>query len=532
MQIKNPILRGFNPDPSLLRVDSDYYLATSTFEWWPGVEIYHSCDLINWELVAEPLNDPSTCDLRGVYNSGGIWAPHLSYADGKFWLIYTIVKSATAFKDTLNFIITSDKITGPWSQPIFVTASGFDPALFHDDDGHHYFMSMLYDGRLDHPGFSGVVMQEFNAEKMKLVGTRQHFYNGTNLGVCEGPQIMKKDGWYYLLCAAGGTGYSHASTVARSKNVWGPYENSPYQPLISTKFDLANPLQKSGHACFAKVTDDEWYIVHLCSRPLTERGNCVLGRETALQRLAWIDGWPRLANGTTSPDLFVDAPSVVKSDTVQITDFSTHCDFDTPELPAYFKTLRAPLNERMSLTKRKGYVRLYGNESLSSLHEQSLIARRWQNYHFRVETQMDFQPQNFQQSAGLILFYDTDNWCYLFSSYDEEKQARYLQVEIADIGHFRYLSKPIVIKNNIEIKLAVTVEREQAQFYYQEDGQSEWQIIGAVYQADHLSDDYIKANGKLAFTGAMVGICAQDFDAHRSYADFKYFDYQEIQDEE
>ncbi|MFT8844031.1 MAG: family 43 glycosylhydrolase, partial [Schleiferilactobacillus harbinensis] len=138
MKIQNPILRGFNPDPSLLHVGQDYYLATSTFEWWPGIEIYHSQDLVNWDLVCEPLNDEAAIPLRGVYNSGGIWAPHLSYADGQYWLVGTIVRSATAFKDTLNFVMTSDQIEGPWSKPIFLSASGFDPSLFHDDDGRHY----------------------------------------------------------------------------------------------------------------------------------------------------------------------------------------------------------------------------------------------------------------------------------------------------------------------------------------------------------------------------------------------------------
>ncbi|WP_125606615.1 glycoside hydrolase family 43 protein [Lapidilactobacillus bayanensis] len=524
MKIKNPILRGFNPDPSIVKVGSDYYLATSTFEWWPGIEIYHSTDLVNWDLISEPLDNPALCDLRGVYNSGCIWAPHLSYADGKFWLIYTIVKSGTAFKDTLNYVMTSDEITGPWCKPVFVTASGFDPALFHDDDGKHYFMSMLFDQRLDHPGFSGVVMQEFDANKMTLIGERQHFYEGTKLGVCEGPQILKKDGWYYLLCAAGGTGYSHASTVARSRNVWGPYENSPFQPLISTKFDPLNDLQKSGHACFVKVTNQEWYIVHLCSRPLTERGYCVLGRETALQLLIWTkDGWPRLANETTSPKTEIEAPSLFTDK--QRLNNSTYCDFNAPQLPNYFKTLRTPLGQRGSLTKHPGYLRLYGNESLSSLHEQTLIARRWQTFAFRSETEMIFAPTNFQQVAGLILFYDSDNWCYLFCSYDQEQKSSYLQVEQAEVGKFSYLSEPIYLPNTT-IKLAVNVDHAKGQFTYA-TADSDWQTIGTKFHADHLSDDFIKANGKLAFTGAMVGLCAQDFDAHRSYADFDYFSYQE-----
>jgi xylan 1,4-beta-xylosidase len=523
--IKNPVLKGFNPDASVVKVGKDYYLATSTFEWWPGVEIYHSTNLVNWNLVAQPLSRTSQANLVGNYNSGSIWAPHLSYSEGKFWLLYTDVKTGTAFKDTLNYVISCKTIDGEWSEPTFITASGFDPAFFHDDDGRHYIMSMLFDHRLDKPNFSGLLIQEYDLKEMKLLGERNHFFKGTDLGVCEGPQILKKDGWYYLLCAAGGTGYSHASTISRSKNVMGPYELSPYHPFITTKTDPTNPLQKSGHASFVPVSDDEWYIVHICSRPLTERGNCTLGRETALQKIEWVEGWPRLANGTQYPDLEVDAPSIAKG-VQQKTDHSSFCNFAEEKLPNYFKTLRRPLEDKLSLTERSGYLRLYGEQSLSSLHQQSLVVRRWQSFSFRVETEMEFYPKNFQQLAGLVLFYDTDNWQYLHVSYDEEAKKRYIQVEIADINQFSYHSERIFIENNQkEIKLALEVNQDKGQFYYSVG--TTWEKIGEQTYADHLSDDYIKANGKLAFTGAMVGICAQDFDSHSSYADFKYFNYQE-----
>lgn len=156
--IQNPILPGFAPDASALHVGKDYYIATSTFEWWPGIEIYHSQDLVNWKWAAAPIarRDMVPSELLGNYNSGSLWAPHLSYADGLFWLVYTDVKSSTAFKDTLNYVVTAPKITGPWSEPTLVTASGFDPALFHDDDRRHYFLNMLFDWRLETPALPGL----------------------------------------------------------------------------------------------------------------------------------------------------------------------------------------------------------------------------------------------------------------------------------------------------------------------------------------------------------------------------------------
>lgn len=524
-KIVNPILRGFNPDASLIKVGEEYYIATSTFEWMPGVEIYNSKDLVNWQLIAQPLQRISQANLLGNYNSGSIWAPHLSYSDGKFWLLITDVKTGSAFKDTLNYVLSTEDIYGDWGEPTFVTASGFDPAFFHDDDGKHYIMSILFDHRLEKKSFSGLVIQEYDIEQLKLVGERKHFYYDTDLGVCEGPQLLKKDDWYYLLCAAGGTGYSHASTVCRSKNVMGPYELSPYHPLLTSKPDPKNPLQKSGHASFVEVTPDEWYIIHICARPLTERGACTLGRETALQKIDWVDGWPRLSNGTIFPDLEVVRPSIAKN-VEQKTDFSSFCSFDKQELPNYFKLLRRPLDNKISLRERPGFLRLHGEQSLTSLHRQTLVARRWQHFNFRVETEMEFEPKSFQQMAGLTLFYDTENWYYLHVSFDEEKQEKSIQLENACLNEFTYRSERITIDTNSPLKLAVEVNRDKAQFYYS-IGDKDFQPIGELVEADRLSDDFIKMNGKLAFTGAMVGICAQDMDDHSSFADFKYFNYQE-----
>ena len=526
--LQNPILPGFAPDASALHVGEDYYIATSTFEWWPGIEIYHSKDLVNWQWVAAPIarRDMVPSELLGNYNSGSLWAPHLSYADGLFWLVYTDVKSSTAFKDTLNYVVTSPKITGPWSEPTLVTASGFDPALFHDEDGRHYFLNMLFDWRLENPGFAGTVIQEFDPVTRQLVGVRRHFYRGTSLGVCEGPQILKKDGWYYLLCAAGGTGYHHAATVARAKTLDGPWEDSPYFPLLTARDDAANPLQKSGHACFVEI-GGEWYITHICARPLTERGSCTLGRETALQKIEWAGGWPHLANGTHHPDLVIPAPKAA-GDARQLLDHSERVTFAPDKgLPPTFKTLRTPLapESDYSLTARPGWLRLYGGQTLSSHHKQTLFARRWQHFAFTAKTKIDFAPQNFQQVAGLVLFYDTCNWIYAYITWDERLNARTLQILRCDCKDFTYGSKAIPLPNG-EISLKVCVNGAEAQFYYIADG--DWQPLGDVQPAGHLSDDYVETRrGRCAFTGAMVGICAQDMDAHQSHADFAFFDYEE-----
>lgn len=521
----NPILPGFNPDASILRVGSDYYIATSTFEWWPGIEIYHSTDLINWALIAEPVSRTSQVNLFGNYNSGSLWAPALSWCAGKFYLIYTDVKTTGTFKDTLNYLIEAPDITGPWSEPVFLNASGFDPALFHDDDGKHYLMNMLFDHRLDHPNFAGVVLQEYDLAHHQLVGQRHRIFQGTQLGVAEGPQMLKRDGYYYLICAAGGTGYSHAATIARSKDIGGPYEVAPNTPLMTTKPHPDSPLQKCGHVSLVQVSQAEWYAAFITARPLhLQRGMCPLGRETGLTPLVWHNGWPYLANGSEVPDVINPLPSIAHGVT-QRRDCSEATDFTTVKtIPSSFKSLRGPIGIHALLTPEG--LRLKGGQSLTSLHQQSLLARRWQHFQFIAETEMTFAPQSFQQMAGLVLFYDTDNWFYLYESADEQTQQRFLRVEVNAAGQARYAS-PAVPLTTARIQLRACVDHAQAQFFYRQAHDS-WQPIGTVLPADQLSDDWIKAQGKLAFTGAMVGICAQDLNDHTSSATFTSFTYQEV----
>src|SRR3982751_187039 len=197
--LRNPILPGFNPDPSILRVGDDYYIATSTFEWYPGVQIHHSKDLANWDLVTRPLTRKSQLDMRGDPDSCGIWAPCLSHDGEKFWLVYTDVKRKDgSFKDAHNYIVTAPSIEGPWSDPVYINSSGFDPSLFHDDDGRKWFLNMLWNqfshgvgGRPKQPSFAGIVLQQWDAKAGRLVGPVKNVFRGSDHGLVEGPHIFK-----------------------------------------------------------------------------------------------------------------------------------------------------------------------------------------------------------------------------------------------------------------------------------------------------------------------------------------------------
>src|SRR5262245_20322289 len=406
VMIRNPILPGFNPDPSICRVGGDYYIATSTFEWYPGVQIHHSTNLADWRLVKRPLDRATQLDMRGNPDSGGIWAPCLSHADGLFWLVYTDVKRLDGnFKDAHNYIVTAPAIEGPWSDPVYVNSSGFDPSLFHDDDGRKWFLSMLWNhvsqgvgGNPKHPSFAGILLQEFDPRQGKLVGPVRNIFAGSSHGLVEGPHLFTRKAWYQLTTVQGGTGYDHAVTMARSRSIDGPYELHPDIHVITSKDAPDAPLQRAGHGQIVETPDGEVYHTHLCSRPLPGLRRSPLGRETGLQRCVWgDDGWLRLAQGGLIAAVDVPPPT---SDAKRVEKDFGRRDFDGDRLPAEFQWLRTPVPERIfSLTGRA--LRLFGRESIGSWFEQALVARRQEHFSYRAETSLTFQPADYQQAAGL-----------------------------------------------------------------------------------------------------------------------------------
>ena len=522
-QIKNPILRGFNPDPSIIRVGDDYYIATSTFEWFPGVQIHHSKDLIHWKLVARPLNRVSQLDLKGSLNSGGIWAPCLTYDQGIFYLVYTDVKNkGTIFKDTHNYLVTTTEITGEWSDPIYLNSSGFDPSLFHGDDGRKWLVNVLSDFRKGRNRFGGIILQEYSPEQKRLVGPVVNIFQGTGLGKTEGSHLYKWHGYYYLLTAEGGTGLGHAVTMARSPQLTGPYEVDPENPILTTGDDPSYPLQRAGHGDIVQTQNGEWYMVHLCGRPLPGKGRCVLGRETSIQKMVWTDDlWIRLANGGRKPQLEVGAPNLPEHPW-KVEPFRE--DFDSTKLNINFQTLRVPLGpDSLSLSERKGYLRLKGRESLGSKYIQSLVARRQQAFSYTASTCVEFEPETFQQMAGLVCLYDTQNFYYLYISRDESL-GKCLGIFTCQNNSFdQPLKSEVSIEGWERCYLRVNVDYERLQFAYSSDGHH-WTDLGPVLDASTLSDEFCQEG---QYTGAFVGLCCQDLSGRRKPADFDFFEYRE-----
>lgn len=543
MNIKNPILKGFHPDPSIIRVGEDYYIAASTFEWWPGVRIHHSKDLVHWELIEYPLNRVSQLDLRGVGASQGIWAPCLTYDKGMFFLVYTVVTTFYCnMHDTNNYLVTADDIRGPWSEPIALSNFGFDPSLFHDDDGKKYMVSMVTDHRVPQKYSGRLLLQEFDFVKKQLVGPVKDIYVADKIYL-EGPHIFKRNGWYYLFCADSGTGENHGQTILRSQNIWGKYtmyqadfmqrdnENEAYSILTSRhRPDVL--LQKSGHCDLVETQTGEWYMVHLCGRVLknkyrqgseseTQSGErrYPLGRETAIQRVIWTeDDWLELECGGNTPQEEVKKPALLEYPMPPALEKD---DFDSDTFNLEYQSLRIPMDESYaSLKARPGFLRLYGHSGLSSKLSQTLIARRWTEFKFTAAAAVAFQPDVFKQLAGLIFMYDTDNYLYLHITCDEEL-GKCISIIRSVNGKWDYPVEFIALESYGEVILQGRVDYGIIQFYYGYN-EDKLQPIGPEMDCSFLSDEACKEGW---FTGAMVGICCQDMTGFKKHADFDWFQY-------
>lgn len=544
--VKNPILTGFHPDPSLICVGEDYYIAVSTFEWFPGVEIYHSQNLRDWELAVRPLDRLSQLNMTGERASMGVWAPCLSYYEGKYYLIYSDMKSTGTFYDVNNYLVTAEDICGPWSEPIYMNSSGFDPSLFHDDDGRKWFVNMYSDFRTWKVRFAGIVLQEYSEKEQRLIGEPKLIFGGTTARTTEGPHLYKRNGWYYLFCAEGGTGVRHQETVLRSRTVEGPYELSPFTPLITGWPYGENPIKKAGHASLAEGNNGEWYLAHLCGRPV-EGKYCILGRETSIQKVVWENDWPRLAGGTNEPQVALEVNYPDDDEAVRDADGAGNGtvlsqemaekrngyfgnwrdDFDGNSWDRHFQTLRVPMGEKASMAERPGWIRMYGRESLESFYEQSFLGFRQQHFGVQVDTKVEFSPVSHQQMAGLTYFYNGSCFYYLYVTYDEEL-GRVLTVMRKLPEDF---DMPVGVGRRLPadgpVWLRMEVHCGQGQFFYSLDGET-YQKLGPVLDTRRMSDE----EGPGRFTGAFFGICCQDISGRQRAADFDFVEYHVLEEEE
>jgi xylan 1,4-beta-xylosidase len=515
--IHNPVLRGFNPDPSIVRVGDDYYLATSTFEYHPAVRIHHSRHLATWSVVGHALEDGF--DLRGIPDSGGVWAPSLSHSDGKFWLAYSVVRTMDGDdKDIDNYLVTADDITGPWSEPVHLGSRGFDFSFFHDTDGTHWIVGVQWDHRPEHPSFSGLVLEQYLPEQQRVSGEATVIYREDVL--VEGPNLYRIDDHYVLTIASGGTGWNHSITTARSRSLTGPYERDPLPAVLTSRDAPGAALQKAGHGELVQTPDGVWILAHLASRPTLHFGEryCTLGRETSLQAVAFEDGWLRLRDGGHHAQVSVEvstaddpAPQSAPSDSGDswVETFAGGID------SRRWSTLRvAPDVAVFDVASRPGALRLVGGHSTASVFEQSMLLTRVQEHRATFEATVDADPRTVREAAGIIAWYDRQGWIWMQQSWDETA-GRSIRIVTREPG--RTTRSAAVSVPDGALRLRAELDGPTLTFAWAGESE-EWTRMPGDYPAWMLSDDY---GPRLRFAGLFFGVRAEDLDGRRWAAEIR-----------
>ena len=516
-------------------------MAVSSFEWFPGIPLYHSKDLKNWELYTHVLTDDSLVDLKKLPSAKGIWAPCLTYCEEEdlFYVVYGVMNSMNArYFDVDNYLITAKDIKGPWSEPVYIHSSGFDASILHDDDGRKYIVSLEWETREGYEKPGAICMVEYSKEKKEIVGYPKRIWSGgTDRGCIEAPHLTKRGDYYYIMCAEGGTGYGHSVTMGRAKNVWGPYEGDPTNPILTSipgdfyerhdpdhlkpkYFNPESVLQKSGHGSYVETQLGEVYMVHLTARPFVPELRCTLGRETAIQKMKWTDdGWLRMADGSNLAKEYVEESKLPEYKVPEIPDFD---DFDSEELGLQYYAPRIIPSSFADVKARPGYVRIRGQESRCSLNKVSILARKLTSVYATVTTKMEFKPEVHQHSAGLIIYYDNMNYIYLRKYYSETLGQSALSIIHLENGEKTEFLNTRIPVDESPIYLRLKVEGRQSYFEWSYDGEV-YNKIGKVFDTTKFSDEYCKYG---EFTGTFVGITCADRVLHKHYADFDFFNYE------
>ncbi len=513
--IKNPVLKGFHPDPSIICVDDTFYIANSTFEYYPPLQISKSKDLANWENLGGVL-DNRHISLIGNPPSGGIWAPCLSYDKGMFYIVYSDIKTwcDAPFKDVNNYITSAPSITGPWSEGIYINSSGFDASLFHDGD-RKYFINMEWDWRKkDNKEFSGILITELDPISLKPISKPIKIFKGTDRGLVEGPHLLKRNDYYYIIAAEGGTSYEHAVTIARAKNILGPYEVHPNKFLTSSYNKKDAPLQKTGHGSICQGPDGRWFLATLCGRPLKNTLYCPLGRETAINEIIWKDDWPYLLNETLiMSEYFNGYGEEIEKENI------TKYEIDSEKFKKDFISLREPCEYKIT---KNNEVMISGGCSPISRHQQKLLARRVEDFKFEFSFLQEFKADNFQNLSGLMYRYDEQNFYYLYISKEEQKDIINIYTRIGGIDKFP-LKKGLELQNfNGKIILKLSVKNKKGYFSYKTENTKEYIDIPYKLKVKYLSDEGAKPMG---FTGGFVGMEVIDFNYKIIKSKFKNITY-------
>jgi xylan 1,4-beta-xylosidase len=508
MLYQNPVMRGFFPDPSVICVNGMYYAVNSTFQYFPAIVISESRDLVNWRIIGHAITDPHALDLNDIKDSHGIWAPDISYAGGRFWIIAPLRLNGDGCKNHTvlrrQLVMHADKPEGPYSKPVCLEMDNIDPSLFTNEDGSRYLVNA-----------PGITITPLNEDCTAFDGDTVQAWAGTGKRAPEGPHLLKKNGWYYAILAEGGTGFDHQISVARSRNIYGPYEPYPNNPILKQR-DPDALLQRCGHAKFVKAPDGNWYALYLCARPIGGKYT-VLGRETALQRVEWTeDGWPFMGNG-----LPLETASLPMSGTVQRIETSFLDHFDGSELKKEWQFVRNPSSE-WSLSERPGYFRIWTQDGdLYERRAKNTLVHRETETRYTASTLLHFVPRWEGEQAGLTCYYATD--AYIKCA----KTANGIVLTLGAGGEERQIAASPL--NNLQnpVMLQVQVDGFARSFFFRE-GVGPTNALGVINDCAFLSDEFLQ-NGAKRHTGTMIGLYANNGGCgSRIPADFDYFEYKAI----
>lgn len=492
----NPIITGFHPDPSVCRVGNDYYLANSSFEYFPGIPIYHSKDLINWKQIGHALDRKSQLDLSNTAIWSGVWAPTLRYHNGVFYMITTNVTNGG------NFYVTAKNPAGPWSEPIWVDKEMFDPSLLFDDDGKVYYTRR---------GKVGIVQAEIDITTGKLLKEPVIIDSGMLSKDTEGPHLYKFNNWYYLLTAEGGTRALHMVNIGRSKSPWGPFERCPHNPILSQHYDYQT-IRSTGHGDIVEAQDGSWWMVFLATRHYNYDAMSYIGRETFLTPVNWVDGWP-IINQTVVNNLWVPTKTLPQQ---PLEAFVSRDEFNQPTLDYNWNFLRNPLEGSWSLSKQPGKLVLAGNKnSLNDIASPAWVGRRQQHIDCTVATQMDFTPTAKNEEAGITIYL---NFLHHYDFALTKRGNSNALIIRKTIGDITSEAAAIPIKGN-QIFLKIAADKDSYIFSYSTDDK-EYAIAGKAIP------QYLGTEIATAFTGVYFALYSTGNGKNCiNKAAFNYFDY-------
>ncbi len=494
MKYNNPIIRGFNPDPSICKVDENYYLTTSSFEYFPGIPIYHSTDLVNWKQIGNCITRSSQLSLKGANDSGGIWAPMICYWEGAFYVTASLDGRG-------NFILSTKDIYGEWSNPVWVPMGGIDPSLYFEEDRVYYCTNQSLQ-----PGQEQITMAQIDILTGRLVSEIRMLWTGTGGGFLEAPHLYWIGDWYYLMTAEGGTNFNHMVTIARSKKLWGSYESCPDNPILSNRHDTSKEVQCTGHGDLVQDGNGNWWMLHLGTR-LSRRTMTHLGRETFLTPVEWRNEWPVVENGRKAR-LIVEGP--LWEEQKEKRSFSA--DFNREVWEPEWIFLRKP--DFSFYCRREGKLMMKPSSNIEDRQSSpSFAAVRQSDFECRVETGLNFNPVEEGDEAGLLIYLSSDFY-YRFGK-KRVGGENYLMIE-KKAEDFQQTACQIKIKEG-HLRLVIEADEKAYHFYYAlEDEPVQY---GGTASTRFLSCELA---GK-CFTGTVIGIYALCSQGTKTVAEFDEF---------